>query len=96
MNSFKMDSAVAKNNMDDFGTLGIVLENQKVLSVRKDPYLYHSCNCVLCVGMRIQKPLPYAEPRILSPELIESFKKLMYDEDYYEKIQHILKYELKP
>ena len=53
MNSFKVESAAAKNNMDDFGTLGIVLENQKVLSVRKDPYLYHSCNCVLCVGMRM-------------------------------------------
>ena len=66
-----MESAVVKNDMGDFGSLGIVLENQKVLSVRKDPYLYHSCNCELCVGMRMQKPLPYAEPRILSPELVE-------------------------
>ena len=85
MNSFKLESATAKNNLDDFGTLGIVLENQKMHGVRKDPYLYHTCNCLLCNSMRLAKPLPYAEPRVLTSELITQFKDLMLNKNFYKK-----------
>ena len=67
-----------------------MLENQKVQGIRKDPYLYHTCNCMLCNAMRLQKPLPYAEPRVMSDELIASFKDMMLDKDLYKKIVEIL------
>ena len=64
------------------------MENQKV--VRKDPYLYQICNCVLCSGMRLAKPLPYMEPRVLDAEMIARFKELMLDQNYFAKIKEVL------
>ena len=84
MNSFKLEPSAAKRNLDDFGSLGIVLENQKT-GARKDPYLYHTCNCLLCQNLRLAKPLPYAEPRVLTSELITKFKDLMLNKDFYKK-----------
>ena len=68
--------------------MGIILENQKV--VRKDPYLFHTCNCVLCSGMRLDKPLPYTEPRVLDDDLIAKFKDLMLNRNYFYKIKEVL------
>ena len=75
-------------NNEDIGSLGIVLENRKV--VRRDPYLYQTCNCVLCTGLRLAKPLPYTEPRALDADGIAKFKALMLDQGYFAKLKEVL------
>ena len=75
-------------NNEDIGTLGIILENAK--AVRRDPYLYQACNCVLCHAMRLAKPLPYTEPRVLDADGMARFKALMLEQGYFARIKEVL------